>query len=304
MTHIRIGNREIELKNRDKVFFPDAGISKGDVIDYYRDVAGLMLPHLRTRPLTLQRFPDGIGEDGFYQQERSDHFPDWLAGARLERASGEGEPVHHIVCNDEASLVYLANQGTITLHGWLAVTERPHHPDRMVFDLDPPDGEFEPVRTAARQVAELMREIGMSPYVMTTGSRGVHVVAPLDGGSGFDAVRALAREMAEHLARAHPRSLTTAQRKDQRGGRLYLDVMRNAYGQTAVQPYSLRAKPGAPVATPLSWEELGRSDLGPRSYDLTNLRRRLAQKDDPWADMARHRVSAARAQERLEAIHG
>ncbi|MDX1609537.1 MAG: non-homologous end-joining DNA ligase [Halofilum sp. (in: g-proteobacteria)] len=301
MTRIRIGGHEIELKNRDKVLFPDAGITKGDVIEYYRDVAELMLPHLRARPLTLQRFPDGIGKDGFYQQERSDYFPGWLGGVRLERAGGKGDSVHHIVCNDEASLVYLANQGTIALHGWLAVAERPHHPDRIVFDLDPPGDDFDPVRDAARQVADLMREIGLTPYPMTTGSRGVHVVAPLDGGSGFDAVRALARDMAERLAEAHPRALTTAQRKDQRRGRLYLDVMRNAYGQTAVQPYSLRARPGAPVATPLAWEELGRRELGPRSYDLGNLRRRLAQKEDPWADMGRHRVSAARARERLDA---
>ena len=299
MNRTSIGGRDLELKNLEKTFFPESGITKGEVIDYYRDVAETMLPHMQQRALTLQRFPDGIGEEGFYQQERSDHFPDWMDGVNLERAGGEGEPVHHILCNDEAALAYLANQGVITFHGWLSTVERPDRPDRLVFDLDPPDGRFAIVRDAARTVAELMRELGMTPYVMTTGSRGLHVVAPLDASASFDTVRALARDMAERLARLYPDELTTAQRKDKREGRLYLDVMRNAYGQTAVVPYSLRAREGAPVATPLDWDELGRSDLGPRDYCLGNLRKRLGQKADPWADFKRHGVSAGKVRERF-----
>jgi bifunctional non-homologous end joining protein LigD len=305
MSITQIGGHEIELKNLDKPFFPDADITKGNVVDYYRDIALTILPHLEDRPLTLQRFPDGIGEEGFYQQDRPDYFPDWIADVALERAGESGEgPVHHVLCNNVAALVYLANQGVITLHGWLSQADRPKHPDSLIFDLDPPDDDFDAVRYAARRVGELMEEIGLMPHVMTTGSRGLHVLAPLDAKADFDAVRGLGRAMAEHLADAHPDRLTLEQRKDKRKGRLYLDVMRNTYGHTAVVPYSLRAKPGAPVATPLDWDELERSDLGPRSYNLRNIRQRLFQKDDPWRTMRRHAASAERARERFEKLVG
>jgi bifunctional non-homologous end joining protein LigD len=304
MSITEIGGHEIELKNLEKVFFPDACITKGDVVDYYREMAEVMLTHLEDRPLSLQRFPDGIEEEGFFQQDRPDYFPDWIADVALAR-SGKGDgPVHHVLCNDTATLVYLANQAVLTLHGWLALADRPKHPDRLIFDLDPPDEDFTAVRYAARRVGELMEAIGLTPHVMTTGSRGLHVLAPLDAGTHFDAVRDLARAMADHLANEHPDRLTVEQRKDKREGRLYLDVMRNAYGQTAVVPYTLRAKAGAPVATPLDWEELDRSDLGPQSYDLRSVRKRLAQKDDPWGNVRPHAASATLAGERLEKVIG
>lgn len=303
MTEERIGGRPIELKNLDKVFFPDAGYTKGDVIDYYRDLTEVILPYLQDRPLVLHRFPDGVEGNDFYQQDRPDYFPDWIPDMTAERSQGEDKgPVRHVLCNDEATLAYLANQAVIPLHGWLSRADRPDDPDRLIFDLDPPDDDFGAVRYAARRVAELMERIGLTPHLMTTGSRGLHVLAPLDGGTGFDAARDLARAMAERLADEHPDRLTVEQRKDKRRGRLYLDVMRNARGQTAVVPYSLRARPGAPVAAPLDWDELGRSGLGPRSYHLGNIRQRLGQKDDPWKGMGRHAASAARARERLEAL--
>jgi bifunctional non-homologous end joining protein LigD len=304
MSKIQIDGHSIELKNLDKTFFPDDGITKGDVVDYYRQIAAVMLPHLADRPLTLQRFPDGIGADGFFQQERPDYFPDWVADMPLKRAADGDGPVHHILCNDTASLVYLADQAVLTLHGWLSRVDRPEHPSQMVFDLDPPDDDFAAVRYAARRVRELMQAVGLMPYVMTTGSRGLHVLAPLDGSTDFDGVRALARGMADHLADRDPDRLTVEQRKDKRGGRLYLDVMRNAYGQTAVVPYTLRPKRGAPAATPLDWDELDRSGLGPQSYHLLNLRHRLAQKDDPWKGMGAHAASAKQAHERLRKRSG
>jgi len=300
MTNTEIDGHRIELKNLDKAFFPDDGISKGDVVDYYREMAAVMRPHLEDRPLSLQRFPDGIGKDGFFQQDRPDYFPDWIADVALERAGDGDAPVRHVLCNDTASLVYLANQAVLTLHGWLSRASRPRHPDRMIFDLDPPDDDFTAVVFAARRVGELMRAIGLTPHVMTTGSRGLHVVAPLDGSVDFDTVRTLARRMADHLASQHPDRLTVEQRKDKRAGWLYLDVMRNAYGQTAVVPYVLRAKPGAPAATPLDWDELDRSGLGPQRYHLRNIRQRLGQKDDPWKDIGAQVVSAKLARERLQ----
>lgn len=297
---LQFGPHVVRPSNTDKPFFPDAGITKGEVIDYYRRIADIALPHVVGRPLTLQRFPDGIGQDGFYQQERSDHFPDFVGTVRADR-KGPGT-IDHATVENQASLVYLADQAVITFHAWLARRDRLRHPDRLVFDLDPPTDGFAAVRRGARWLRELLRDLGLTPYLMTTGSSGLHVVAPLDRSARFDEARAFARDAAELLVRRHPDALTTEQRKDRRGGRLYLDVMRNAYGQTSVMPYSLRAKPGAPVATPLDWDELDDGDLGPRSYTLRNLFRRLGQKDDPWAVIRRHGAAIATARTRLEEL--
>ncbi len=285
---LRLGPHTVATSNDAKVLFPDDGITKADVIGYYRDVAELMLPHLRDRCLTLQRFPDGIGRHGFYQQNRSTYFPDYVGHRRLDTAGGD-DSVDHIVVNNAAALIYLADQATITFHGWLAVAGRARHPDRLVFDLDPSDDDFATVVSCARELREALQLAGLEPFVMTSGSRGLHVSAPLDGSLDFEQARALARDLAAATAARHPARFTTEQRKQARQGRLYIDIGRNAYGQTAVLPYSLRARPGAPTATPLDWQELGRRGLSPRRYGLRNLRRRLAQKQDPFADYANHR---------------
>ena len=299
----RIGSRSVELSNPEKLLFPDANITKAGVVDYYREVGATMRRHARGRPLTLQRFPDGIGRKGFIQQKRSGHFPGWIDSVRVKRVGGKGGSIEHVVCNDIASLVYLANQAVITFHGWLSRTRELSAPDRLIFDLDPPRAKgFRAVVRGARRVRTLMAEIGLTPYVMTTGSRGLHVVAPLDARSGFDDARKFAREMARYLARRYPKELTVEQRKEKRRGRLYLDVMRNSWGQTAVLPYSLRAKRGAPVATPLDWSELGRKGLGPRSYHLRNMRRRLSARSDPWADIDRHRSALGPARKKLKTL--
>lgn len=298
----RFGRHTVELSNTDKVLFRDDGITKGDLVSYYAEIADIMLGHIEQRPLTLHRFPDGIGEDGFYQQKARDYFPDWIETVRTPRAQGNDEPVEHAMCNNKASLVYLANQATITFHGWLARAPKYRKPDKLVFDLDPPDGDFAAVRNAARQVTELMERIGLAPYAMTTGSRGLHVVAPLSEDSDFDEMRELAKDMAGWLAGRHPDDLTVEQRKAKRKDRLYLDVMRNAYGQTAVIPYSVRAKPGAPVATPISLHELGDGKLSPQRWTMTNVMRRLGQRDDPWQDFRKRASSVARARKLLDRL--
>lgn len=303
MTRLRFGARSIEVSSIDKILFPDAGITKGDLIRYYRRVAPVMLPHLEGRPLTLHRFPDGIDENGFYQQDMPDYFPSWVATQTRERIEDGGRgPLQHILCNDEATLAYLANQGAITLHAWLATAPLLHTPDRLVFDLDPPGDDFEPVRQAARWVVELMEQLGLEPFVMTTGSRGLHVVTPVKPELDFDTVRGFARDTAAWLAARHPDELTVEQRKNKRRGRLYLDVMRNAYGQTAVAPYAVRALPGAPVATPLAREELADRALHPRRWHLKNILRRLGQRKDPWRAIGRHAGAIKRAQRRLDEL--
>lgn len=296
------GHYHVELSNTDKLLFPESDITKGDLIHYYREIAEIMLPHLMNRPLTLQRFPDGIDKKGFYQQECSDYFPEWIKTRKTPRADEKEESVEHVLCNNQATLVYLANQAAITLHGWLSRSPRLGKPDRLIFDLDPSNKDFSAVRYAARQVASLMQNLGLKPFVMTTGSRGLHVVAPLRAESGFDDVRELAQEMAALLASRHNEELTTEHRKAKRQGRIYLDVMRNSYGQTAVLPYAVRARPGAPIATPLSLDELGDSKLDPQRWHIRNIMRRLGQKKDPWADIQRHAVKLETARRALRAL--
>lgn len=299
---VELSGRTVELTHPDRPYFPDAGITKGDVVDYYRRVADVMLPHLRGRPLTLQRFPEGIEGEGFFQKEASEHFPDWIERVSVEKEDGR---VRHALVEDAAGLVYLANQGTLTFHTWLSRADRLRTPDRLIFDLDPPatdDGkgeDFRPVREGARALRELLEGLGLPSFVMTTGSKGLHVAVPLRREGDFDEVRAFARGAAERLAADHPDRFTVEQRKAKRRGRVFLDFLRNGYAQTAVAPYSVRARPGAPVATPLDWSELGSGELRPDRYTVRNLFRRLAQKDDPWAEIEAEAVSLEGAAERL-----
>jgi bifunctional non-homologous end joining protein LigD len=274
---------EVRLSNLDKVLYPDDGVSKGDVIAYYRAVADTMLPHLAGRPLVLHRFPDGVATKGFVQQDAGEHFPDWVPVVELPRRGGAGT-VGHVVCSDLATVVYLANQAALELHIWPSTVDKPEHPDRLVVDLDPPDGvEVAELRAIARQVRDVYQKVGLTPYVQATGGRGFHVVAPLDASEDFTFVKELASDLADHVAAGHPDELTTAQRKQKRGDRVFLDVNRNAYGQTFVAPYSLRARPTAPVATPLDWAELGRAT--PNGHTIASVPKRLARKKDPWASM-------------------
>lgn len=299
MSTERIGRHRVALTNTDKVLFPGEGITKGELIEHYVELADVLLPHVEDRPLTLHRFPDGIESDGFFQQRAADYFPDWIRTCETPRSGRRGDSVEHPLGNDVETLAYLANLGTITLHGWLSRISALKRPDRLIFDLDPAADDFGAVRRAARRVAELMQRLGMNPFAMTTGSRGLHVIAPLRTDTEFDGIRELAMDMADWLAERHPDELTVEQRKNKRGDRIYLDVMRNAYGQTAVLPYAVRAKPGAPVATPLDLAELGDARLAPRRWHIRNIRRRLAQKGDPWSDIGRHATSVGGARDAL-----
>lgn len=285
-----IEGRRIELSHLDKLLFPDTGLTKRDLIDYYRRIAATALPHYRDRPLSVQRFPDGIGADGFFQKDRPNYYPKWIDCVNLKKRDGR---VEYVLIDNAATLVYLANQACITLHLALARADKPHHPDRLVFDLDPSDADFGKVQRAATWLKDSLDSLELMSFVQTTGSRGLHVVVPLDREADFGRTRQVARQLAEQLAARHPGEITTAQRKDERGSAVFVDYLRNAYGQTAVAPYSVRALDGAPVATPLRWSEIGSTGLHPRKYTIRNIFRRLGQLDDPWADIGRYRQSLA-----------
>lgn len=296
---MRIGGHEIEISRPDKVFFPDEGITKGQVVDYYARVAEVMVPLIRYYPVSMLRYPDGLAGEGFYHKDTPDYFPDWIR--RVTVPKREGGSLEAPVVDSAAALVYLANQACLTPHLWLSRADDLERPDRVIFDLDPPeDGEgFAVVREAALDLRALLEEVGLSPWVMTTGSKGLHVVTPLRREQDFDEVRAFAHDLAELLAARRPDVYTTEQRKNKRAGRLFLDVLRNAYGATAVAPYALRARPGAPVATPLDWSEVN-ARLEPRRWTLRNLFRRLGRKPDPWREMMRSARSLAGPRRKLD----
>jgi bifunctional non-homologous end joining protein LigD len=209
--------------------------------------------------------------------------------------------VEHPVCDDADTLAYLANLGVVTFHVWTSRVSHLERPDRVVFDLDPPDDRsVERVRDAARRVRDVLAELGLVPFVQTSGSRGFHVVTPLWPSAGFDEVSALADDVAELLAARDPKRLTLERRKSKRADRLFIDTGRNRWGQTAVAPYSVRPRHGAPVATPIDWRELGQTE--PRSYTLGSIPRRLGRKPDPWRGMDRQARPYGPARERLDQL--
>ncbi|MFP4345160.1 MAG: non-homologous end-joining DNA ligase [Anaerolineales bacterium] len=300
---IKIGGQTVQLSSLDKMLFPGIGLTKGEMIDYYRRIGEIMVPHMRRRPITMQQFPKGIDAGGFYRKEVPDHFPDWLDRVEVPVEEEGGEEQPQVVCNDVATLVYLANQNCVTFHVWLSRAGKLDYPDKLIFDLDPPTEAFEPIRRAAFDLRDLMEEVGLVPYVMTTGSRGLHVVAPLDRSADFDTVRAVARAMAQVLVDRQPDRLTLEMSKAERGDRVFLDYLRNSYAQHGVAPYSLRPKPGAPIATPLDWEELRDKEIKSQSYTVDNIFRRLGQKADPWRDFYDDACSIETAREKLYALY-
>jgi bifunctional non-homologous end joining protein LigD len=280
---IRAAGRSIAVTHADRVLFPDDGITKGEIVEHYARVAPFALPHLRGRPVSMQRVRDNIYAQVFYQKDAPPHFPHWIERATVPKSGGT---VTHAVVNDAASLVYLANQGCITPHVWLSRVGALDRPDRMIIDLDPGDGGVADARFAAHLARQLMDEAGLVPYLMATGSRGYHVVVPLRPVADFDEVRAVCFGLAEALAARAPERLTTEFYKEKRGGRLFLDCNRNAWAQTAVPPYSVRPKPGAPVAGPLRWDELDGHD--PDAFNVRTIAARLADEPDPWPGFGPH----------------
>jgi bifunctional non-homologous end joining protein LigD len=292
----------VKITHADRVPFPDDGITKGELVDYYREVGPVMVAHLKGHPLTLTRFPGGIDEEGFVQQNFAVSLPDWMKRVEVPKKGSHVDTVVHPLAQRREALVWSANQDCITPHMWLSRQPRLNTPDRLVFDLDPSDGEFAVVRATARTLADVLGDLGLAAYVQTTGSRGLHVVSPLRGSADFDTARQFARDVADLVAGDDPAHRTLQMRKDKRGDRVYLDIMRNGYGQTAVAPYAVRARPGAPVASPLDWDELDSTGMRPDRFTLSDVPKRISERGDPWAHMRRHARSLFRARQRLDKL--
>jgi bifunctional non-homologous end joining protein LigD len=280
------------ITHPDKILFPDDGITKGELAAYYAAVADVMLPHLRGRPVTLERFPSGIGAKGFMQKNVVKGFPAWLE--RVEAPKKDGV-VHYPLANDARALAWMANQNTVTLHVWPSRVPRWEHPDVCVFDLDPSQDDADALREAALGLRDLLRELDLTCAVKTSGSKGFHIVVPLARGTTFRDSARFADRVAGRLIERQPDRVTQAFAKAERGGRIYLDTGRNRAGATFAAAYTVRARPGAPVSAPCTWEEIEQGTVGPQTFTLRTMADRLAAAGDLWQELGRSGQKIARA---------
>lgn len=274
----------IKVTHPERVLFPDDGFTKADLVEYHSAVAPALIAHLHDRPVMLQRFPEGIAAKGFYQKDRGRGMPGWVRTVEVPKRGGV---VHHPVVDDRDTLVTLSNLSTISFHRWLSRADQLDRPDLLVVDLDPSTPDFDEVRQAARWTRDLFDELDLTTFLMVTGSRGLHVVVPLDRSAITDEVRSFADDVARVLAARHPDELTHEFSKEDRRARLYLDTARNGYAQTTVAPYSVRPRAGAPVAVPITWDELDDPALRPDGWTIETVPDRLATVGDPWEGIGR-----------------
>ncbi len=285
--------QDVPLTNPGKVLFGAAGVTKAELAAHYAAVAEWMLPHVSGRPISMQVFHGGVERPGHFMKQAPEHFPQWMKRVTVPKKGGE---VTHVVAEHAADLVYLAGQNVVTPHVWMSRADRLERPDRLVLDLDPSGGDedFPVVRRAARMVGELYREAGLEPFAMLTGSRGIHVVAPIRRELDFPEVFALSRALARAAVERCPDDLTTEFHKENREDKIFVDDLRNRYAQTVVPPYAVRARPEATVATPIAWDELD-APLDPAAFTIETVPRRLATRDDPWAELGSVRQSITSA---------
>lgn len=288
----------IPISSPDKILFPDVGITKAELAAYYEAIAPVMLPHIRNRPVTMERFHRGIDEAGFFQKDVSKGFPAWLQRAEVPKKDGI---VHHVIVTDARSLVWMANQNSITPHVWGSRVPDLRHPDICVFDLDPSVEDEGAVRQAALWLRDLLDELGLPSWVKTTGSKGFHIAVPLDRKADLGEVERFAHRVGERLVRRHPKALTREFHKKDRGTRILVDTGRNGYSATFASAYAVRARPGAPISAPCTWEEIEEGAVGPRTFTLRNMQARVEEVGDLWAPLNKRGRSLKRAASRLAA---
>ena len=281
------------------MLFPGEGITKGELAAYYESVAAVMVPHVRGRPVTMERYPAGIDKKGFIQKDVSKGFPSWLERVEVPKHGGT---VNHPLINDTRSLLWVVNQNCITPHVWTRRVPDLYHPDICVFDLDPGRDEPDVLRGAALALRDLLDELGLPSWVKTSGSKGFHIAVPLDGTTQVDDVARFAHVVGAVLVQRDPKHLTQEFSKSDRGGRILVDTGRNNYSATFAAPYAVRPKPGAPVSAPCTWEEVERGTVHPQSYTIRTLGARLAKVGDLWKDLHRRGRSLKRAVEKLQPL--
>jgi bifunctional non-homologous end joining protein LigD len=288
------------ITHPEKILFPDDGITKGELAAYYEAIAPAMLPHIARRPVTMERFPAGIGKKGFLQKDVSKGFPAWLERVEVPKKDGV---VHHPLITDVRSLLWVANQNSITPHVWTSRAPDLYHPDICVFDLDPTEDEQPDIlRAAALALRDLLDELGLPSWIKTTGSKGFHIVVPLDGKAEMGTAAGFAQAVGTLMVQRHPTHLTQEFHKVDRRGRILVDTGRNGYSATHAAAYAVRARPGAPVSAPCTWKEIEAGDVSPKTFTLRNMAARMDKVGDLWADMRRRKRSLTRAIAKLKAL--
>jgi len=285
------------ITHPDKVLFPADGITKGELAAYYDAMAQVMLPHLRGRPVTMERYPAGIHGQGFWQKDVSKGFPSWLKRVTVPKKGGV---VNHPIVSDRRSLEWITNQNTITHHVWVSRVPRLTFPDVCVFDLDPSIDDVAAVRRAALELRDLLEELGLPTWIKTSGSKGFHIVTPIDGKTPAAEVARFASTVGQLFVSRAPDRLTQEFSKADRGERIYVDTGRNAPGATFAAAYTVRARDGAPVSAPCTWDEIERGKVAPMTFTLRKMAKRIDQVGDLWSEMRNQRRSLKRAMERLK----
>ena len=287
------------ITHPEKVLFPDDGITKGELAAYYDAIAPVMLPHLRGRPVTMERYPSGIDKKGFWQKSVTKGFPEWLQRVEVPKKDGV---VYHPLVTDARSLAWVTNQNTITQHVWVSRVPKLYYPDVCVFDLDPSrDDEPDVLRGAALALRDLLTELGLPSWVKTSGSKGFHIVVSLDGSARTGEVARFAGAVGKLLVARDPDHLTQEFSKADRGGRILVDTGRNGYSATFAAAYTVRARPGAPVSAPCTWDEVESGAVGPRTFTLRTMGARITKVGDLWQNIEKRRRSLADASARLAA---
>jgi len=289
----------VAISHPEKVMFPDDGITKGELAAYYEAIAPVMLPHIRGRPVTMERYHNGIGEKGFFQKDVKKGFPEWLERVEVPKKDGV---VHHPIVTDARSLVWLANQNSITPHVWTSRAPSIMKPDICVFDLDPSEDEPRQLRAAALGLRDLLDELGLRNWVKTSGSKGFHIAVPLDGKADYGVVARFAHTVGAVLIKRDPKHLTGEFYKADRAGRILVDTGRNEYSATFAAVYAVRPKRGAPVSAPCTWEEVEHGDAGPTTFTLRSMAARVAEVGDLWSDLRRSKQSLRRPIAQLSRI--
>jgi bifunctional non-homologous end joining protein LigD len=285
----------IAISHPDKVLFPasdgDEPITKGELASYYEMIAPAMVPHVRSRPVTMERYHRGIESPGFFQKDLSKGFPAWLERVEVPKKGGT---VHHPLVCDTRSLVWLANQNCITPHVWISRAPNLYYPDICVFDLDPANDDApEVLRAVALGLRDLLAELGLTSWVKTSGSKGFHIVVPLDGQTEMGKVAGFAHAVGTLMVQRDPDRLTQEFSKVDRNGRIYVDTGRNGYSATFAAAYAVRAKPGAPISAPCKWEEVESGSVTPRTFTLRNMARRIGEVGDIWGGLGEQSLSGA-----------
>jgi bifunctional non-homologous end joining protein LigD len=285
------------ISHPEKILFPDSGITKGELAAYYEMIAPHMLPHLRGRPITMERYHRGITEQGFFQKDVVKGFPEWLERVEVPKKDGT---VHHPIANDTRSLLWLANQNSITIHVWSSRAPKLYYPDICVFDLDPSNDDANKLRTATLALRDLLTELGLPSWVKTSGSKGFHIAVPLDGKADFGTVARFTHRVGRLFVDRHPEILTLEFKKIDRGEKILVDTGRNEYSATFAATYTVRARPGAPVSAPCTWEEVDSGDVSPKTFTLRNMETRISDRGDLWAEMLKKKQSLKKPIEKLK----